>query len=81
MEGMKETPEGQAANRDLRKGTKRPESGSWPVAGKEAISAKKKEMAKKMRGPFSQEGSRKERVDRFTKHIDKGPKGFLTGHK
>lgn len=29
---MKETPEQQAANRELRKGTKRPEHSPWPVA-------------------------------------------------
>jgi len=47
-----------------------------PNSIKSAV-GKKKDMARKVKGAFSTSGSRKERVERFTKHIDKGPRGFL----
>ena len=44
-----ETPEGQRANAELRKGMKRPEHGEWPVAKSGKSHAKKKELAKKIK--------------------------------
>lgn len=56
---MAETPARQKANAEVRKGTKRPEHGAWPVASQkhtEKVAKKMHSMAKKSRKTYPWQG-------------------------